>query len=292
MWRTCGRRPPGPFASSAARWRTPKRCCSSTTATARERTRPPPRSARVCRRRAGAGRRRVSRAALAGAPGVAEVSSVAGTGSAASSVSSVRKCCSASVSVGAISAAWCPASIARSIAKRPTTVLPEPTSPISSRCIGCDWRGPHRSPRLRGAGRPSARTGSEPTQDPTDAPRSRQLNPALTRDAAPPAGDQRRLVEEELLECQSLPGRLGGVLIGGKCDATSASWAARHAELRRSRPGTGSTAWRAWGIACHTHSRIRCGRSRSLAGCTGTTPVVCRPAGVRSHHRETRARRR
>ena len=51
-------------------------------------------------------------------------------------MTSVPKCCSASVSVGAISAACLPASAARSIAYRATSVLPEPTSPISSRCIG------------------------------------------------------------------------------------------------------------------------------------------------------------
>ena len=33
MCRTCGRSLPAPLRSSAARWRTPKRCCSSTTAT-------------------------------------------------------------------------------------------------------------------------------------------------------------------------------------------------------------------------------------------------------------------
>ena len=52
------------------------------------------------------------------------------------SVWSVAKCCSASVSVGAMSAAWRPCSTARSIACSATTVLPEPTSPMSSRCIG------------------------------------------------------------------------------------------------------------------------------------------------------------
>ena len=37
MWSACGTSPSGAFASSAARWRTPKRCCSSTTTTARSR---------------------------------------------------------------------------------------------------------------------------------------------------------------------------------------------------------------------------------------------------------------
>ena len=48
----------------------------------------------------------------------------------------VRKCCSASTSVGAISAPCRPASTARRSVASATTVLPEPTSPCSSRCIG------------------------------------------------------------------------------------------------------------------------------------------------------------
>ena len=76
------------------------------------------------------------------AAGVEPVSSAAGTASPGISAWSVAKCCSASVSVGAISAACMPCSTARSIACRATTVLPEPTSPISRRCIG---RSPARS---------------------------------------------------------------------------------------------------------------------------------------------------
>ncbi len=48
-----------------------------------------------------------------------------------------RWCCWASTSVGASRAAWPPESTTRSIARSATTVLPEPTSPCSSRCIGC-----------------------------------------------------------------------------------------------------------------------------------------------------------
>ena len=47
-----------------------------------------------------------------------------------------RWCCAARTSVGASSAAWPPASMAASMARSATTVLPEPTSPCSSRCIG------------------------------------------------------------------------------------------------------------------------------------------------------------
>ena len=47
-----------------------------------------------------------------------------------------RWCCWASTSVGASRAAWPPESTTWSIARSATTVLPEPTSPCSSRCIG------------------------------------------------------------------------------------------------------------------------------------------------------------
>ena len=47
-----------------------------------------------------------------------------------------RWCCWARTSVGASRAAWPPESTTRSIARSATTVLPEATSPCSSRCIG------------------------------------------------------------------------------------------------------------------------------------------------------------
>ena len=50
-----------------------------------------------------------------------------------------RWCCWASTSVGASSAAWPPESTTWSIARSATTVLPEPTSPCSNRCIGWPW---------------------------------------------------------------------------------------------------------------------------------------------------------
>ena len=64
------------------------------------------------------------------------VSSVTRTPSGAHSSSIVRKCCSASVSVGAMSAPWRPTSTARRSACSATTVFPDPTSPWRSRCIG------------------------------------------------------------------------------------------------------------------------------------------------------------
>ena len=48
----------------------------------------------------------------------------------------MRQCCSASSSVGAISAAWPPLPTARAAAAAATTVLPQPTSPCTSRTMG------------------------------------------------------------------------------------------------------------------------------------------------------------
>ena len=56
--------------------------------------------------------------------------------SGSSQVMSLRKCCSAKISVGAISAHCQPASMHRLAASAATTVLPEPTSPCSRRCMG------------------------------------------------------------------------------------------------------------------------------------------------------------
>ncbi len=53
-------------------------------------------------------------------------------------------CCSARTSVGAMRAPWWPPSTATSNAASATTVLPDPTSPWSRRCMG---RGPARSSR-------------------------------------------------------------------------------------------------------------------------------------------------
>ena len=138
MCSRCGTRPAGALASSAARWRTPKRCCSSTTATARFGKTTGPRSARACRRSAPARRSPGGRGSRGGARRSSSPSAARRVIRPTPGISdwSVAKCCSASVSVGAISAAWPPCSTARSIACSATTVLPEPTSPISSRCIG------------------------------------------------------------------------------------------------------------------------------------------------------------
>ena len=130
MCSMCGadRRPPrAAFASSAARWRTPKRCCSSTTATAERAER----DVRLDQRVRADDQRQLAAGELAervgAAPGARRsIRSAARSAPARrrSALWTVAKCCSASVSVGAIRAAWCPCSTARSIACSATTVLP------------------------------------------------------------------------------------------------------------------------------------------------------------------------
>ena len=217
---------PRPLARRAARCSTPKRCCSSMTTTPREwnptrsvrrawvpmsrstvpSARPAWRTVRsaaavlLVRRATGSGRR---------------PSSVAGSGT--ESPSSRRRtaeaCCSASTSVGAISAPWWPPSTATSRAATATTVLPEPTSPCSSRCMGS---GPARSSRMAAMarrwaavglkGRPSTNRSSrvgDPSSRATTCrmPRASSLQAAL-------AQHQGQLQAEQLVEGQAAAGRL------------------------------------------------------------------------------------
>ncbi|MDT4880374.1 hypothetical protein FQZ97_1161220 [compost metagenome] len=67
-----------------------------------------------------------------------------GASSGSSQPMSLAKCCSANISVGAISAHCQPESMAIAAASAATTVLPEPTSPCSRRCMGT-WRARSRA---------------------------------------------------------------------------------------------------------------------------------------------------
>ena len=61
----------------------------------------------------------------------------------------LRACCSASISVGAITAHWCPAFAAHTAAKNAVSVLPDPTSPLMMRDIFFpDVRSPYISPKV------------------------------------------------------------------------------------------------------------------------------------------------
>ena len=137
------------FSRSAARCSTPKRCCSSTTTAPRlwnatpswirawvpiTRSTDPSASPASTRRRSAPVTRLVSSSTLSGR---SPKRFPAGTSKPSSSRWTLVTCCSARTSVGAISAPWWPPCTAASNAVTATTVLPEPTSPWSSRCIGC-----------------------------------------------------------------------------------------------------------------------------------------------------------
>ncbi|CFN70475.1 Uncharacterised protein [Bordetella pertussis] len=64
------------------------------------------------------------------------LSQATATPSGSSQPTSLRKCCSARISVGAINATWASQAMACAAAMAATTVLPLPTSPCSRRCIG------------------------------------------------------------------------------------------------------------------------------------------------------------
>ena len=217
MCSTCGASPAGALRSSARRWLTPKRCCSSTTATDNRS------NSTASSIRAWVPTSSFS-SPLASFPsrslrrpcGVEPVSSAAWTSSPGISFWSVAKCCSASVSVGAINAAWPPDSTARSIAYSATTVLPEPTSPISSRCIGRSWATivvdrRHRLALVAG-GRERERV-----LEPADRQLGGRLQRGRAGGLAPQraAAQQRDLEQQELVEREPPTARLLVAEVGG-----------------------------------------------------------------------------
>ena len=141
---------PGPRSRSTARCSTPKRCCSSITTTPRARystpseirawvpttmSTSPAASPSEALRRSAAPRLPDNRSTRRGrSPPSLDGS---GTHRSWSNAAIVWWCCSASTSVGAIKAPWKPPCTAVSKALRATTVLPAPTSPCMSLCMGC-----------------------------------------------------------------------------------------------------------------------------------------------------------
>ena len=166
-------------------------------------TRRPPAPARACRSPSGASRPRAPRAPRAAcAPACRRSAARSGTATVSSSRRMLKKCCSARISVGAMKATCRPFSIATSAAISATIVLPDPTSPCSSRFIGCGrcmsvtisritvfWSPVSLNGRIR---RTASRMSSVTT---TGAAL------ALGVGAAPPQDDP-ELKEEELLEDQ------------------------------------------------------------------------------------------
>ena len=161
--------------------------------------------------------------------------------------------------------------------------FPNPPPPSAAAASAAPRRGPRRSPRC-----PPLVAGQLEGQrvDPArDLPAPlRKPDATLAGTRRPRRADQRCLVEKELLEGEALPSGLGGVLIAAGSARRPARPPPRPAQLPAQAPRHGSSAWRASGIACQAHSRIRCGRSRSLAAWTGTMPVVWRPASDASRN--------
>ena len=125
-----------PFSRNRARWTTPKRCCSSTTMSARSANAmsfcnracvptvsfifPEPNPSSI-----------LARCAFRMRP----VTNATSKPNGATSSRMVWACCSARISVGAIKAACAPLSAAHNMAWRATRVLPDPTSPCNRRCM-------------------------------------------------------------------------------------------------------------------------------------------------------------
>ena len=198
-----------PFAPRSMRWRTPKRCCSSTTARRRSRKATSFwKSAWVPTRMSISPAASAASRAARSAPLSRPVRMSSRTPAASASGCSDRRCWRARISVGAISAAWPPASTAASMARSATTVLPAPTSPCSSRFIrfgrahvGGDLRD---AARLR-AGQRVGQRGDHLRPEPAVAAGGEALGPLQ-----PGAGDrERQLVGEELVVGEALAGRRG-----------------------------------------------------------------------------------
>ena len=147
---------------------------------------------------------------------VEPVSSAARTASPGISACSVAKCCSASVSVGAMKTACMSCSTARSIACSATTVLPEPTSPMSRRCIGRGEASSSSSVAIARAWSPVSANGSSSSRQrrvSDGAPSSTGAAPRRAPLRA--AAQQRELGEQQLVEGQPAPAALVVAGVGG-----------------------------------------------------------------------------
>ena len=164
-----------------------------------------------------------------------------------SSESSVRWCCSASVSVGAMNAAWAPFSTARSMAASAIAVLPEPTSPISSRCIG---RSRARSASISPMAltwSPVSSNGSDHRHRSTITPRAasgRAFRPSRRARRRPATASCSRNsssnASRRRAPCSSSS-------VSGKCTASSTAGRSGSPSSTRRRAGSGSTSARASG---------------------------------------------
>ena len=179
-------RPPMARRRSIAFWRMPKRCSSSITTSPR-----PGEPHRPCRRASGCRsprrsvrRRAPARTCRASSAGVSRDSAATRMRSGARRRRNVSRCWRTSTVVGATTATCPPASATAAAARSATSVLPKPTSPHSSRSIGCPparsparprWRSLVGRRRIRGSRRPHAQTVGRTARiaGPTASARSR-----------------------------------------------------------------------------------------------------------------------
>ena len=199
-----------PFLVSARRWPTPKRCCSSTM------DRPsrwnstwswisacvPTTSCTLPSATAAAASRRALAVRL---PVIQAMFTPSGCNHAAS----LRKCCSARISVGAINATWAPAAMAWAAAMAATTVLPLPTSPCNRRCIGYGCaRSAAISRTTRCCAPVNERQGFvQPGHHPVRRVAGRQRRGFLDAPRAA-GGGQRQLLRQQLVELDAPPCRV------------------------------------------------------------------------------------
>ena len=128
------------------------------------------------------------------------VSRLTRTPSGSNQADSVRACCSASSSVGAMKAAWAPLPIARAAAAAAMTVLPQPTSPWTSRAIGACLPDRDRPRAARAAAHRSAGTAATRAAGPRG--RGRAQRPRGIAPRASPQLHQRQVMCQQLLERQ------------------------------------------------------------------------------------------
>ena len=168
---------------------------------------------------------------------VEPVSSATRTASPGISACSVAKCCSASTSVGAMKTACASCSTARRIACSATTVLPEPTSPISRRCIGRGWASSSSSTAIAARWSPVSSNGSSCSRQRRDRPGAPSSAVRAARRAAlGAAAQQRQLREQQLVEGQ--PAAAALEVAGVRGDAARRCGRAG-AAARRRRAGSG-----------------------------------------------------
>ena len=222
----CGRRPClSPFSESLRRCCTPKRCCSSTMTSARAAKSMPSWNSAWVPTTTRTFPPAIASSALRRVRAVCEPDTRATVSpSGANQSCRVRQCCSASSSVGAIRAACRPLPAARAAAAAATTVLPQPTSPCSSRTIGtpvarssCASRSARDWARVRANG---------------SASRNRRDSPAPSASAQAGSVFSARFLSLSVRWCASSSSNASRRCAGWRPAASSASCASRGGRCR------------------------------------------------------------